>query len=144
MIDAWPVLTLRPVWTEPPTIYNALKGTPGVILAETPMLDDETGNIPFMYFSLWHWSPMVNGYSGFIPRSYVDLRKEMATFPSADGVAALRRRGVTHVTINCALGYPGCDSLRGEMRYSPYLRLIADTQWQGRPVQLYEFAGSPP
>jgi hypothetical protein len=144
MIDAWPVLTLRPVWTEPPTIYNALKGTPGVILAETPMLGDETGNIPFMYFSLWHWSPMVNGYSGFIPRSYADLRKEMATFPSAEGIAALRRRGVTHVTVNCALGYPGCDKLRGEMRYSPYLRLIADTQWQRGPVQLYEFAGSPP
>jgi hypothetical protein len=144
MIDAWPVLTLKPVWTEPPTIYNALKGTPGVILAETPTLSDETGNIPFMYFSLWHWLPMVNGYSGFIPKSYADLRKEMATFPSAEGVAALRRRGVTHVTVNCGLGYPGCDELRGEMRYSPYLRLIAETQWQRGPVQLYEFAGSPP
>ncbi len=143
MIDAWPVLTLRPVWTEPPTIYSALKGTPGAILAETPMLSDETGNVPFMYFSLWHWSPMVNGYSGFIPKSYADLRKEMATFPSAEGVSALRRRGVTHVTINCALGYPSCDELRGEMRYSPYLRLLADTRWQGGPVQLYEIAGPP-
>jgi hypothetical protein len=141
MVDAWPVLTLKPVWTEPPAIYNALKGTPSVILAETPILGDETGNIPFMYFSLWHWSRMVNGYSGFIPQSYADLRKEMATFPSAEGVAALRRRGVTHITVNCALGYPGCDELRGEMRYSPYLRLIADTRWQGGPVQLYEIAG---
>ena len=141
MIDAWPVLTLKPVWTEPPAIYNALKGTPGVILLETPILGDETGNIPFMYFSLWHWSPMVNGYSGFIPQSYADLRKEIATFPSAEGVAALRRRGVTHVTVNCGLGYPGCDELRGEMRYSPYLRLLADTRWEGGPVQLYEIAG---
>ena len=141
MVDAWPVLTLRPVWTEPPAIYNALQGTSGVILAETPMLEDQPANIPFMYFSLWHWSPMVNGYSGFIPQSYADLRKEIATFPSAEGVAALRRRGVTHVTINCALGYPGCNDLRNEMRYSPYLRLIADTRWQGGPVQLYEIAG---
>ena len=144
MIDAWPVLPLRPVWREPPAIYNGLKGTPGVILAEFPILQDETGNIPFMYFSLWHWSPMVNGYSGFIPKSYADLRMEIATFPSAEAVAALRRRGVTHVTVNCGLRYPGCGDLRGEMRFSPYLRLIADTEWLGLPAQLYEFAGSPP
>ncbi len=144
MIDAWPVLPLRPVWREPPTIYNRLKGTPGVILAEFPILQDETGNIPFMYFSLWHWSPMVNGYSGFIPKSYADLRVEIAKFPSAEAVAALRRRGVTHVTVNCGLRYPGCGDLRGEMRFSPYLRLVADTEWLGLPAQLYEFAGSPP
>jgi hypothetical protein len=140
MIDAWPALTLTPVWKEPPEIYAPLKGT-GAVLAEFPILLDETGNIPFMYFSLWHWSPMVNGYSGFIPTSYADLRKEIATFPSAGAVAALRRRGVTHVTVNCALGYPGCTELRSEMRFSPFLRLTADTQWLGQPVQLYELAG---
>ena len=144
MIDAWPVMTLSPVWREPPAIYNGLKGTSGVILAEFPMLADETGNIPFMYFSLWHWSPMVNGYSGFIPKSYGDFRKDIATFPSAEAVAALRRRGVTHVTVNCGLGYRGCGELRGAMRFSPYLRLIADTEWLGLPAQLYEFAGSQP
>jgi hypothetical protein len=140
MVDAWPVLTLKPVWTEPPAIYDALKGSSGVILLETPILGDETGNIPFMYFSLWHWSPMVNGYSGFIPQSYADLRREIATFPSAGAVAALRRRGVTHVTVNCGLDYPGCDELRDLMRKSSDLRLTADTQWLGKPVQLYEIA----
>ena len=38
-------------------------------------------NIPFMYFSLWHWARMVNGYSGFIPKSYADFQKEMAALP---------------------------------------------------------------
>jgi hypothetical protein len=141
MVDAWPVLTLTPVWKEPPAIYAPLKDTSGVILAEFPILQNETGNIPFMYFSLWHWSPMVNGYSGFIPKSYADLRAEIAKFPAAEAIAALRRRGVTYVTVNCGLNYPGCDELRGEMRYSPYLRLLADTQWLGRPAQLYEVAG---
>jgi hypothetical protein len=84
---------------------------------------------------------MVNGYSGFIPRSYAELRAEIATLPSAEAVRALRSRGVTHVTVNCGLDYPGCSELLDEMRSSPSLRLVADTQWLGHPVQLYEVAG---
>ena len=140
MIDAWPVLALTPVWKEPPAIYAPLKDA-GAILAEMPIERDESANMPFMYFSLWHWSPMINGYSGFIPRSYADLRLEIAAFPTAGAVAALRRRGVTHVTVNCGLDYPDCNELLDEMRRSPYLRLVADTQWLGHPVQLYEVAG---
>jgi hypothetical protein len=140
LIDAWPALALQPVWLEPPPIYRGLKGVPGVVLAEFPILPDETGNIPFMYFSLWHWTPMVNGYSGFIPASYAELRTSIAAFPDAASVAALRARGVTHVSINCGLLYPGCTELLGAMWTSPSLRLIADTQWNGQPVQLYEVA----
>jgi hypothetical protein len=141
MIDAWPALTLTPVWKEPPAIYELLKDTPGAVLAEMPIEVDASANTPFMYFSLWHWSPMVNGYSGFIPKSFAGLQAEIATFPGADAIAALRRRGVTHVTVNCALGYPNCDEIRELMRHSASLRLTADTQWRGRPVQLYEVAG---
>jgi hypothetical protein len=90
-----------------------------------------------MYFSLWHWAPLVNGYSGFIPKSYADFTKEVATFPDAVAIGALRRRGVTHVTINCGLGYTGCDTLRGLVRQSASLRVIAETQWRGQPVELY-------
>ena len=81
---------------------------------------------------------MVNGYSGFIPNSYKELRSDMARFPSDDAVAALRRRGVTYVTLNCGLGYPGCDELMNEMKRARRLRLSADVIWMGRPVQLYE------
>ena len=141
MIDAWPVLVLTPVWKEPPAIYGSLKDTSGVVLAEFPITGDEVGNIPYMYFSLWHWAPMVNGYSGFIPQSYHDLLPDIAEFPSADAIAALRRRGVTHVTANCALGYAGCEDLIDRMRHADGLRLIAETQWLGHPVQLWELSG---
>ena len=94
-----------------------------------------------MYFSLWHWSPMVNGYSGFIPKSYAELRKEMVTFPSDEAVAALRRRGVNRVTINCGIDYPGCDDLADLMRHSTKLRIVSEARWQGRRVDLYKVAG---
>jgi hypothetical protein len=81
---------------------------------------------------------MVNGYSGFFPRSYTSLAPALIEFPRGDTSEALRRRGVTHVTINCGLGYAGCDETASLMRQSKDLRLVADTRWQGAPVQLYE------
>jgi len=91
-----------------------------------------------MYFSIWHWLPMVNGYSGFVPKSYQDLRRDLALFPAAEAVDALRRHGVTHVTVNCGFNYTGCNELMDAMRRARRLRLAASTEWRGFPVQLYE------
>ena len=138
LIEAWPSLALTPVWRDPPEMYRLMKYVPNAVLAEMPMLPDETSNIPYMYFSTWHWLPMVNGYSGFVPKSYQDLRRDIALFPAAEAVDALRRRGVTHVTVNCGLNYAGCDELVDAMRRASRLRLVATMGWQGFPVQLYE------
>ena len=144
MIDAWPALSIRPVWKEPPSIYDVLKFTPNVVIAETPLLDDETGNIPFMYFSLWHWTRMVNGYSGFSPKSYANFHNEMVFFPDTRSIAALRKLGIKYVTVNCGLYYPGCGELMDAMRHDRRLRLAADTQWNGHTVQLYEVLPAEP
>jgi hypothetical protein len=138
LIEAWPSLVLSPVWREPPEMYRLMKYVPNAVLAEMPMLQDETSNIPYMYFSIWHWLPMVNGYSGFVPKSYQDLRRDIALFPAAEAVEALRRRGVTHVTVNCGFNYAGCNELVDAMRRARRLRLVATTGWRGFPVQLYE------
>ena len=138
IIDAWPALVLTPVWKEPPAIYDVLKYTPNVTIAEFPLGDDETRNLPFMYFSLWHWARMVNGYSGFIPKSYADFHKEMVFFPDARSIDALRTRGVTYVSVNCGLYYAGCGELMAAMRHDTRLRLVSDASWNDQPVQLYE------
>jgi hypothetical protein len=141
MIDAWPALKLTPVWREPPPVYEVLNGRPDTVLAEFPVTANEVFNIPFMYFSLWHWSPMLNGYSGFIPQSYATVALDLLEFPRGNTVAALRRRGVTHVTLNCGLQYGDCDETMNLMRQSADLRLIAEARWEGEPVQLFELAG---
>jgi hypothetical protein len=144
MIDAWPALSIRPVWKDPPAIYDALKYTPSVVIAEMPLLDSETANIPFMYFSVWHWIRLVNGYSGFIPNSYAEFHKGMVFFPDASSIATLRRLGVRYVTVNCGLHYPGCHELMDAMRKDTRLRLAADTQWNEDTVQLYEVLAADP
>jgi hypothetical protein len=85
---------------------------------------------------------MVNGYSGFFPPSYQALAPELIAFPRFNTVETLRRRGVTHVTVNCGLGYPNCAETARLVWESKDLRLIADTLWQGGPVQLYELVRS--
>jgi hypothetical protein len=138
LVEAWPSLALGPVWREPPDLYRLMKYIPNAVLAEMPMLQTETANIPYMYFSIWHWLPMVNGYSGFVPKSYQDLRRDLALFPAAEAVEALRKRGVTHITVNCGFDYAGCNELMDAMRHARRLRLVAATVWRGFPVQLYE------
>jgi hypothetical protein len=138
VIDAWPALSLVPVWSGPPPIYDQLKGRRDVVLAEFPLKSNAPENLPFMYFSLWHWTPMVNGYSGFIPESYDRLALDLAEFPRGDWVARLRRMGVTHVSLNCGLWDATCEDVLTGIRASRELRLVSDMRWQGRPVQLYE------
>jgi hypothetical protein len=138
MIDAWPVLVLTPVWKTPPPIYDVLRYTPDATIAELPILDDETGNIPYMYFSLWHWARMVNGYSGYIPQSYADFRKEMVFFPDTRSIEALRARGVTYVSVNCGLYPEGCLDVTIATRHDTRLRLTSEFMWNNQPVQLYE------
>jgi len=46
------------------------------------------------------WRPMLNGYSGLVPASYVDHYRELQGFPDARAIAALRAAGVTHVFVH--------------------------------------------
>lgn len=146
LIDAWPSLNLVPVWRASPSIYESIRSKPGVVLAEFPIMRDPWFNTAYMYFSLWHWTPMINGYSGFIPDSYSGI-PELRDFPLGRSVAELRKRGVTHVTVNCGLRYlepADCDTMITRVSKIPDLRLVMQTQWEGGPVNLYEFTPVPP
>jgi hypothetical protein len=60
----------------------------------------------YIYFATMHWQPMLNGYSGFIPGSYVEMARRMEkSFPDDRTVAELRRRGVRAIIVHRDL-YP--------------------------------------
>lgn len=48
-----------------------------------------------MYWGLFHQRRMVNGFSGFFPASYLELKTQMQSFPDDASFAALRSRGVS-------------------------------------------------
>ena len=112
-----------------------------MVLAEYPFdrpLPLVTPEVPYMYFSVWHGLPMVNGYSGFSPPEYDAMIEAQQTFPDAAALAALRARGATHVTVNCALIAGDCTPILDATAASPSLRLIKSDTWENKPVRLYE------
>jgi hypothetical protein len=140
-IDFRPALDLQRVWLQPPPLYGPLVGNRQAVLAEFPnhiTVPGVTDDVPYLYFSLWHWTTMVNGYSGFTPRSYPVYLKSVADFPGPTSIATLRSYGVTHVTINCRLMPEGCGALLEAADGTPVLRLITSSRWEGQPVRLYE------
>jgi hypothetical protein len=142
-VDLRPALDLVPVWPEPPPIYGPASGSRDVVLAEFPMGVTKAGytsNVPFMYFSLWHWAQMVNGYSGHAPADYADFETAMLPFPDPSALTLMRLYGVTHVSVNCALYYQDshCQQILEAAEARPELRLVTSAKWQGKPVRLYE------
>jgi hypothetical protein len=140
LVDVWPRLTLRNYLQPRPPLYGAVSSS--MILAEFPMQRD--ANIAYGYFSTAHWARLVNGYSGFVPASYEDLEIQMRAFPSTESLDALRRHGVTHITVNCAF-YPRrsiCLDAIGALDESPAVHLVTADTWNGEDVRLYQLTSS--
>ena len=60
---------------------------------------DYAGTTMSMLLALDLEQPMVNGYSGFFPSDYIELRKEIRDFPSEETVAALRAFDVRWIVV---------------------------------------------
>lgn len=90
---------------EPPDVYKVIRGAePGVIL-ELPMpnLDHLPGWDPYYQaWSLWHWRPLINGYSGYYPRDYLLTAMRMNVFPEEGTVDRLRAHQVRYVIVHRA------------------------------------------
>jgi hypothetical protein len=54
----------------------------------------------YMYFSIRHWQPLVNGYSGHYPEAYMRFLERVHSFPASDAIAYLQRSGVRYVILH--------------------------------------------
>lgn len=138
--DGWPRYDTLPMWHEPPSVYASLPAS--AVLFEFPVhpQPERFGeNLPYMYFSMWHWRPMVNGYSGFNPREYAATLEGTRGFPAARAIDYLRSAGVTHVTVHCRLWEPdACAGAIRELDADPHVHLVARADWYGAPSSLYQ------
>jgi hypothetical protein len=96
-----------------PRIYDALAAEPRAVVAELPMYDRGAvfANARYMFDSTRHWHPILNGYSGFTPPSYLDTEAAVRPFPGFSALEALRARGVTHIVVHEA-AFVGCAAAR--------------------------------
>jgi len=81
--------------------YLALK--PPAVIVELPLISPFGiwGSLDwlYMYQGMPHFHRMLNGYSGYAPASFYQLRELMSGFPDDRSIAFLRRRQVNYVVI---------------------------------------------
>jgi hypothetical protein len=104
-----------PGWTkvvdtreEPPPVYPWLGEQPARDpIIHLPMFDARYlwrrpafHESVYMVYSTLHWNPMVNGYAGIEPESYLRIRGQMMTFPAESFLDLLREIGVRYVVLH--------------------------------------------
>ena len=95
----WP---LRPVG-DVPEVYRYLAQAPPGAVAEFHFpyrKPDFPRNTTYMFWSMWHWHPLVNGYSDYTPQDYLDIAADVNDFPGPQGLAILRARQVRYVVVH--------------------------------------------
>jgi hypothetical protein len=94
---------LHPWPQRPPMYANWLATQPRGVVLELPV---PVGHALPLYDAEWsylgtfHRHPMVNGYSGYFPRPYLDLLGALHGFPSSESLWALGKRDVRYVVLH--------------------------------------------
>jgi hypothetical protein len=107
--------TLPPEWlalsSRPSATARWLARQPRQVVVEFPLPRADSLHTIYdglyMYASTFHWQPILNGYSGFYPRSYLELTEVMREFPSEQALAYLKRREVDLIVLHGAYMSPG-------------------------------------
>ena len=147
VVEAMPRTPLERVWRNPPPIYASISGEPNAVLAEFPMPTaplDYFFDTRYLYFSTFHWHPIVNGNSGYFPKSYELLTELEHDFPSDSAVEYLRARGVDYVAVHGAFIDP--DRFRrivATLDARQDMPLVVAASWEGSESRLYRLRKEP-
>lgn len=85
-----------------PALYRHIAALPsGTVLVELPF-GDTSWELQYVYYSTVHWRPLLNGYSGGFPDSYLTLRSYLddPRRAPAEAWSALRGSGATHLVLH--------------------------------------------
>jgi hypothetical protein len=72
-----------------------------------------------------HWKPLVNGYSGFVPRSYHAIADGLRGFPDERSRAQLATLGVTHVVVHLDAFGGQAAAMLTDLSTTAWLALVA-------------------
>lgn len=127
-----------------PRAYKVLAlSEPGPVV-ELPFFyrgNDRFRQTEYMLASAWHWRPLVNGYSDFIPRDFHIGGPILESFPSAEGFAWLRERGTRYVVFHLGL-YDEAGRRQLEQRIATHSDSLHPKYVQ-ETVHLYEIVAWP-
>lgn len=113
---------------------------PGEPVVEIPMgkpeFADQDKYVVYTYNSLYHFQPLVNGYSTFLPPDYYALVKDVQNFPTKASVQRLKKWGVNWVVVHSDR-FPTPDKTRQKLARLAGIEHIRDfgNIWLYRIVQ---------
>ena len=147
MIEAMPRMPLERVWRTPPPIYASIANEPSAVIAEFPMPTVPLAyyfDTRYLYFSTFHWHPIVNGNSGYFPKSYEEMIERERDFPSAAAIDYLRSRGVDYFTVHGAFLEPEkFDGIVASLAEHPGVTLVVAAPWEGSESRMYRLRREP-
>ena len=127
-------------WGGIPAIYARLAAEPGpVVLAEMPFYPPQAvfENAEYVLNSTAHWRPLLNGYSGYAPKTYTDVAGLLWHFPDERAFPPLAAAGVTHVTVHPRRYRERAASTIDALARRPDFELLGVDEATG--VRLYRF-----
>lgn len=135
------VTSLHP-WVQRVPIYAAwLRMQPPGIVVDLPIARANTLPLfeaEWAFYGRTHHHPMVNGYSGYFPRRYINLLGAMIPFPRGDSLKALRQHDVRYVVVH-EDRYEPVDFLDfdARLRRTPGLTLVGRIPDPDYPVTVF-------
>jgi hypothetical protein len=125
--------------------YESLKRRPHGPVAEFPFFYlrmDFPRHAYYMLNSTFHWRPLVNGYSDFIPPEFRQMVVPVSSFPNDESFAILKpyrvRYAVFHMNLYSRSAWKAVEARLEE--YRAYLKPIRKED----PVWLFEIVAWPP
>jgi hypothetical protein len=111
LLEYWVApLPLVPYPTTAPPLYSWLAKQPVGVVAEFPMpqpYETSSHEPRFEYLSIFHHMPLINGYSGYYPDSYLTRLELLRHMPDAAALQTLVGAGVRYVIVHTRLYRPG-------------------------------------
>jgi hypothetical protein len=111
---------------EAPPVYRLLARQPPGVVAEFPV--PTPASLPlldaqYLYCSTFHWYPLVNGYSGVYPSSYLERIERLKDFPDARSFEQLDQDNVQYVVLHDWEGRPEAERVLSQ---SPDYMLLGE------------------
>ncbi len=136
-------LRWRPV-PETPPVYRVLAALPAGPVAEFPFFYERLDfprHTSYMLWSTFHWKPLVNGYSDYIPEDFRAMVVPMSSFPTRASFRLLHERRVRYVTFHRTL-YDSRSLQKLDDRLAQYGAYLTPIHTKG-DVWLYEIRSWP-
>jgi len=102
LTEYWTTFAVSVYPASAPPVYRVLARMPKGVVAELPPPNADRFLLEGRraYMSTFHWFPIVNGYSGNFPPSYLMRMERMADFPSDRSLRQLQSDGVEYVVVH--------------------------------------------